>query len=149
VTTEDDFRTTLDANPEDWQTRLVYADWLQDRGDPRAEGYRALGTLRRWPRKFGTNRFRFYKPDEWLTGPDDLPADWWNAAEPKKNFKGGDAVGALWNRSRSNVEDAAALAFAKLPPERRAELLTGPPGPKNGAARSASTGRKKKRRAGE
>ena len=47
MTTEDDFQKRLDASPEDWQTRLVFADWLQDQGDPRAEGYRALGALRR------------------------------------------------------------------------------------------------------
>ena len=34
MTTEDDFQTALDANPEDWQTRLVFADWLEDNGDP-------------------------------------------------------------------------------------------------------------------
>src|SRR5262249_13386737 len=46
VTTEDDFQNALDAQPGDWQTRLVFADWLQDRSDPRAEGYRALGMNR-------------------------------------------------------------------------------------------------------
>lgn len=35
MTTEDDFQAALDANPEDWQTRLVFADWLQERGDSR------------------------------------------------------------------------------------------------------------------
>ena len=43
MTTEDDFQAALDANPADWQTRLVFADWLQERGDPRADGYRVLG----------------------------------------------------------------------------------------------------------
>ena len=33
MTTEDDFQRALDANPDDWQTRLVFADWLEDRGD--------------------------------------------------------------------------------------------------------------------
>ena len=37
MTKEDDFQKALDAHPEDWQTRLVFADWLQERGDPRAE----------------------------------------------------------------------------------------------------------------
>jgi uncharacterized protein (TIGR02996 family) len=49
LTTEDDFQNALDANPEDHQTRLVFADWLQERVDPRAEGYRALGRLRVQP----------------------------------------------------------------------------------------------------
>jgi uncharacterized protein (TIGR02996 family) len=45
VTTEEDFQNALDANPKDWQTRLVFADWLQERGDERAEGYPALGLM--------------------------------------------------------------------------------------------------------
>ena len=49
MTTEDHFQAALDENPSDWQTRLVLADWLQDRDDPRADGYRVLGRLRRWP----------------------------------------------------------------------------------------------------
>src|SRR5204863_136709 len=49
VTTEDDFQNALDADPADWQTRLVFADWLQERGDVRAEGYRALGRTRFYP----------------------------------------------------------------------------------------------------
>lgn len=54
MTTEDDFQLALDKNPTDWQTRLVFADWLQERDDPRAEGYRVLGTLR-------------LAPDSWIT----------------------------------------------------------------------------------
>lgn len=46
MTTEDDFQAALDADPGNWQTRLVFADWLQERGDERADGYRALGALR-------------------------------------------------------------------------------------------------------
>lgn len=49
MTAEDDFQLALDANPHDWHTRLVFADWLQDRDDPRAEAYRALGRLRVHP----------------------------------------------------------------------------------------------------
>src|SRR5262249_14717448 len=45
VTTEDEFQQLLDANPEDRQTRLVFADWLQERNDPRAEGGRAIAVL--------------------------------------------------------------------------------------------------------
>jgi uncharacterized protein (TIGR02996 family) len=50
VTTEDYFQRMLDRNPEPGesshaQTRQVFADWLQDQGDPRADGYRLLGAL--------------------------------------------------------------------------------------------------------
>lgn len=30
MTTEDEFQAQLDANPADWQTRLILADWLDD-----------------------------------------------------------------------------------------------------------------------
>ena len=49
MTTEDDFQTAIDAHPEDWQTRLVFADWLDEHNDPRggvirlAERVRHLG----------------------------------------------------------------------------------------------------------
>jgi uncharacterized protein (TIGR02996 family) len=49
MTTEDDFQRALDADTTDWQTRLVFADWLEEQGDPRADGYRALGVLKKWP----------------------------------------------------------------------------------------------------
>ena len=48
VTTGDDFQRRLDEHPDDFQTRPVFADWLEERGDPRAEGYRALGRFRMW-----------------------------------------------------------------------------------------------------
>lgn len=54
MTTEDDFQKALDADPNDHQTRLVFADWLQERGDERAEGYRMLGYARMVP--FGPKR---------------------------------------------------------------------------------------------
>src|SRR5262245_7494859 len=36
MTDEAGFLAQLDANPDDDTTRLVYADWLEERGDPRA-----------------------------------------------------------------------------------------------------------------
>jgi uncharacterized protein (TIGR02996 family) len=133
VTTEEDFVKTLDANPEDWQTRLVFADWLQERGDPRAEGYRALGVLQRVPRPYtegdkagiwaGATEFtlwKFLKTEE----PQRLPPDWFEEI-PRDDKNPDDASGHSYRSrpTRRAIEDAAALAFAKLPPERRAELL--------------------------
>jgi uncharacterized protein (TIGR02996 family) len=134
VTTEDDFQKALDANPADWQTRLVFADFLQERGDPRAEGYRALGVLRLRPCHLDAECFTPEHPAArtpeflgkfWWCNADDaryerfrLPPDWYR--------------GLKWPRSsgrkyatRRDAEDAAALAFSKLPRERRAELLAG------------------------
>lgn len=116
MTTEDDFHAALDAHPEDWQCRLVFADWLEERGDQRAEGYRALGRSRCAPAKFRS--FWGYHPgsikrelrDQWL------PHDWFYARSQWCSYFRG-------HPSRRTAEDAAALAFAQLPAERRAELL--------------------------
>ncbi len=40
--TEEVFLELIRKNPRDNATRLVYADWLEDRGDPRAEYLRVL-----------------------------------------------------------------------------------------------------------
>lgn len=125
MTTEDDFQAALDLNPNDWQTRLVFADWLQDHDDPRAEGYRILGTRRWCPEDWMPNN-----PSSWTwwdkshidpTGPFApglLPTDCLKAIEPQE--------GHLYCRdysTRREAEDAAALGFLNLPPARRAELL--------------------------
>jgi uncharacterized protein (TIGR02996 family) len=156
VTTEDDFAAALDADPEDWQTRLVYADWLQERCDARAEGYRALGVRRRRPMHPPGNPVRFWWSTRGGGGPDynHLSPDWFRA------LAGFDLSTDRWRwprlpgagDTRRAVEDAAALDFAKLPLERRAELLATPPGdaptppkPKK-APRKRPTARKPKRK---
>jgi uncharacterized protein (TIGR02996 family) len=135
VTTEDDFQKALDTRPSDWQTRLVFADWLDECADPRADGYRALGRLRLRPLKI--------KKQNWWTaqgeGPptyNHLPPDWFEqvAGYPHRS-DGRWRWPTEFNGRRDNrrpVEDAAALAFGKLPPARRAELLaTEPPAEPN------------------
>lgn len=118
MTTEDDFHRALDANPEDHHTRLVFADWLQDHDDPRAEGYRALGTLRVHP--LLTNGYWGHTHDgNTAYRPHALPRDWYN-------MTGMDAQqGANWqlHDTRHEAEDTAALAFQTVPHERRAEIL--------------------------
>ena len=124
MTSEDDFQRALDADPDDWQTRLVFADWLQDRDDQRAEGYRALGLNQRVPIRRSARRWAWYScrhttgddVTSWIRGV--LP-DFWATVRGSK-------IGS--HRTRRAAEDAAALAFAKLPPERRAELLAVPVG---------------------
>src|SRR5262245_43724780 len=84
MTTEEDFQAALDANPDDWQTRLVFADWLQERGDPRAEGCGALGALHRSPACWRAHEGRPYPLWGWLKrsrtdiGAEEiLPDDWY------------------------------------------------------------------------
>jgi uncharacterized protein (TIGR02996 family) len=143
VTSEDDFQAALDANPGDWQTRLAFADWLQERGDPRAEGYRAMGLKRVHPIHIQINT----GPDEkelwqYIFGTDQndsqaaqtrygaclLPGAWFK----KLTRKLAPDRTEWWRyfNTRGAADTAAVLAFAKLPAERRAELLTPPVLPK-------------------
>lgn len=144
MTTEADFQSALDANPEDHHTRLVFADWLQDRDDPRAEGYRALGVLRKRPAPSAKESsvprtvedltdptFNYCRPgttygaltaaDMWqFTLPDDWCAAVWRALVKSP---------CTWTHawpSRRAAEDDAAAGFALLPADRRAQLLRGP-----------------------
>ncbi len=119
---EDAFQAALDANPDDHVTRLVFADWLQEHGDERAEGYRAMGVTRRKPAIYKT------RPEIWSwhahlleTLDSCLGRRWWDTLGTKSDS-------GLSNtksfRSRRHAEDAAARAFARLPASCRAELLS-------------------------
>jgi uncharacterized protein (TIGR02996 family) len=155
MTTEDDFQSALDATPEDWQTRLVFADWLEERGDLRAEGYRALGRL--------AKRSMLCKMNSPMTGVPAagaffifgnatlndasmlarwadciLPLDWYNLLPvAPENPVPRSTTWRYWT-TRRKAEDDAAQAFASLPPERRAELLNSLP--------EANTPKKRKRK---
>jgi uncharacterized protein (TIGR02996 family) len=139
VTTEDDFQRALDANPNDHQTRLVFADWLDERGDPRADGYRALGLLRlrpyiareHSPGYDGLGQFGWcigtnadYAKQEEYRGRL-LPQDWFRLVSSRNRAARESCSTRYWVyfRSRRVCDDLAARAFVKLPAARRAELL--------------------------
>jgi uncharacterized protein (TIGR02996 family) len=143
MTTEEDFQKKLDENHDDWQTRLVFADWLDERGDPRGPGYRALGTQQMFPRMFGTDAGFADESDVKRAGGGNenccLPNDWYKLlcrylrlSEPMIGGIVGMQIGGLigkqimWRdyRSRRAAENAAAWAFAKLPTKRRTQLLS-------------------------
>lgn len=123
--TEDNWQAYLDLHPDHHEVRVRFGDWLEERGDRRADGYRALGILQL--RTGSTNQF----PCWWshklcveaaANGNDfaQLPADWFLLL--KRSVTGG-----TWWRdylTRREAEDAAARAFSKLSARRRAELLT-------------------------
>lgn len=132
MTTEDDFHATLDANPDDWQTRLVFADFLADRDDPRAEGYRAIAVQRRCPQRIGRPTGDAHW---WYCGSDSaadniIPRDWFErlptGVGSKLFWPVIDKPGGVL--SRRACEDALARAFAGLPADRRAALLEPPAG---------------------
>lgn len=123
MTTEDDFHAALDAEPKNWHARLVFADFLQELGDARAEGYRAMGVRRRTP-VIGYDKVQLRWWDASSGNPpkgsDDLPRDWLDLIAGGQRSEIGIYV---MFPTRRAAEDAAARAFAQLPPERRAELL--------------------------
>lgn len=99
--------------------------------DTRAEGYRSLARLRRKPHFRGATLHNY--PHNYLYGRTDngihhcrdtllclLPPDWFEAVAPLARSSWD--WWAEWSARRA-AEDAAALAFAKLPAARRAELL--------------------------
>ncbi len=131
MTTEDDFHAALDRDPDDHLARLVFADWLQDQGDPRADGYRALGRRRRYPQAYdaegnigtGDNIASWSWWDD-IGGVDrehsDLFRDWFNLLKPNTAD-----ISPYMRKyaTRREAEDAAALVFLMLPAKRRAQLL--------------------------
>ena len=130
MTTEEDFQHALDVRPCDWQTRVVFADWLQDRDDPRAEGYRAMGALGRVPNITPCGSAAYYQDhaDPRRASRYDLPADWIAAFPPASADDPIADDGSLpWRcrHTRRAAEDDAARAFAALPADRRDELLAG------------------------
>lgn len=128
MTTEGEFQSRLDAEPDNHTVRLVFADWLHERDDPRAEGGRALGRLQKFPVKMGDDEPG--NPVRWVIGnasrykggankfPCHFPRDWYETvAKPNTNF--------AQREGRREMEDALALGLATLPPERSAERLAG------------------------
>lgn len=137
MTTEKEFQTRLNRVPHDHHTRLVFADWLDEHGDARGAGYRALGLHRVLTFGVGGQLAGEVRMWTWFcTGRAvgekrrELPHDWfalligWVCLYT--NGKPAGNGGEVWRdyRSRQLADDAAALAFAKLPAERRAELLS-------------------------
>lgn len=126
MTTEDDFHALLDANPDDANTRLVFADWLQDRGDPRAEGYRAMGEHRKRPHQISGLWWWARESEENAAHPHErLPTDWFRPL----TWTSRDIYEGTFQYfdSRGEAASSAALAFAQLPAARRAELLATAP----------------------
>lgn len=125
------FQAALDADPSDQNARYAFAGWLEEQGDARARGYWALAANGCWPNWVGddVSRPRFYWFNDWgfyRRIHNGLPLDWWHEID----VLGKDIAGGLCPSAekadkspRDKLEDAAALAFLRLPPSRQSELL--------------------------
>lgn len=135
MTTEDAFQVWLNKHPDDHGARLVFADWLQDNDDERAEGYRALGAWRVRPTAYfrGNYTTDYTKASSWSLWSDEnaqwpscadsIPWDWFSLIPRPPSWK----LHHTDDETRGASEDAAARAFARLPEARRAELLAAQP----------------------
>lgn len=133
MTSESDFQKALDLHPDDHHTRLVFADWLEERGDERAAGYRALGTGEWYPSvhlkhsTWGGMDHPAVSYSEWYMANRKwlLPKDWFRLMPYNNQTDWQDGQRPIWKRSdtRQQAEDRAALAFARLPIEHQQELL--------------------------
>jgi hypothetical protein len=140
MTTLDDFKRLLNANPENTDTLLILADWLDDGNGLYGAGYRAMGVLRLYPYHFSATKAQcwgFINADGRLHNSqmpcNQLPVDWFDRIEetrhvipssyythPRHNWHtpvGNDRYGPFL------LFKAAAKAFCKLPVERQQELL--------------------------
>lgn len=143
MTTEDDFQKTLDKKPNDWQTRLVFADWLQEQGDKRAEGYRLMGLWQLIARHnkgsgpYGCHEAGVNNSWEWWTDKETydpqlttcrIPQDLLRKIRSKYVYSTSEK--GLTSKdffTRREADDALAVAFGKLSAPRRAELLAQQP----------------------
>lgn len=133
------FQSHLDSHPDDHTARLVFADWLEERGDPRAEGYRWLAITGRQPRVFGKSRLgvQYSCEPHWhdtvAADKSKVPAD---LLAKCSHFVGRcrvdryhffDGVESIVAKKRRTLDASLAFAFALLPAARRAELLAAAP----------------------
>lgn len=136
------FQAALDANPDDFQTRLAFADWLRERDDPRADGYQVMGELRLWPLPcdeisppwvIGKEGNDDGMDDEWSEEHRSilLPGSWlWHIPRAHHHDCDLKPVGVLsavpWWRYRSSrceLEDTIATAFQLMPADERTAIL--------------------------
>lgn len=110
--TEAAFQKAIDDRSGDAGTRLAFADWLEEEGDERAEGYRMLGLLE--------------------VSPDWNGADWWYYRTPGhghclpkvwNNVFHNDAEYYNWSdKCRATLEDRAARNWLLLSEAERDDI---------------------------
>lgn len=129
------FQAALDANPDDFQTRLAFADWLRERDDPRADGYQVMGELRMRPASdtdgevwtFGSQSHTYETTVGWaiLNKKWLLPGSWLVHMKKYHQLDWDYDVRPWWRRedSREKMENRAAIAFQLMPADERTAIL--------------------------
>lgn len=146
MTSENDFFDQIDETVEEWLNYLVFADFLQDRDDARADGFRALSALRIQPCWAECGIFNEDEIALWgLVSPRIKSVFWWcqqpYKPDPKQDrFKPYTLPNPWFHKQRQffmewlnaggypNRREAingAARAFALLRPELQARYLKG------------------------
>lgn len=152
TTTEADWQATLDAAaPADRAGLMqIFADWLDEMGDARGPGYRAMGKRAKRPQLTIMNEgvAEALHDTQWVWGRRDnlfatdpeyganvdraclLPKRWFLAIQMTDRFYSFnvDKEDRDWEHfpTRCQADDACALAFARLPLHRQRSLLTVP-----------------------
>lgn len=147
--TEDDFWEALKQEPDSHHTRLIFADWLEEQGDERAVGMRALGLRRVRPTipnssGFSPQYYHYINEDSHLLERFDmiahllrpalLPVRWCECIrclcekdtslvdEPVKYWSWMGGWYGYFSTPR-RAETVAALAFNRLPADHQSALL--------------------------
>lgn len=133
---EESFQKRIEENPDDDTTRLVFADWLQERDDPRAEGYRVM-VFRKMCADWDED---MYPGANSVNGPPGC-WQWWRYEARGDDIPPGSRVPAKWLRqlrggfpfgkkpssvdylTRREADDALAEAFSRLTEAERDEIL--------------------------
>jgi len=119
--------TASDCVSGDHHAKMVYADYLDEYGDPKGPGYRAMGVCERDP----LGRTAYWACFNTLREQDHLPRDWFENLPTEYRNDTFWPEASIWSScgpwpvTREQCLDAAAEAFAKLPAARQDELLRG------------------------
>jgi uncharacterized protein (TIGR02996 family) len=136
VTSERDFYAAMDAEPDNIDVRGIFADWLEERNDPTAAGWRALwvGGYRAWWFS-GSKNWGFWISEgkipryRNISAACIIPDDWFRLVVESRHARVNDLSDILHTPEKNPrygprvLLKVLAVAFTKLPPERQAELL--------------------------
>ena len=119
--TEAALQAAIDANPLTG-LRMILADHLDEIGDVRADGYRVLDLLGRWPTKWANEDFGYYihssinYPKYGYRRRHHLPGHYEIPGRGSRSW-------FVNGRSRKEADDEAARLWTELPEESRRAVM--------------------------